>query len=194
MEGVGFSVAQTERVFDCARKHGLPIHLHGDQLHGDMEGGALAARYGALSCGHCEYTNEASVAAMAEAGTVAVLLPTSNYFIRENQVPPVASFRKAGVPMALATNCNPGSSPCTSLLLVMNMACTLFHMTPEEALAGVTRHAAAALGEQERRGTVEVGKFANLAVWDVESPGDLAYNLGLNPLTDVWHKGSSPYM
>lgn len=155
-----------------------------------MEGGALAARHGALSCAHCEYTSDAGVAAMAAAGTVAVLLPSSNYFIREKQLPPVERFRAAGVPMALATNCNPGSSPCTSLLLVMNLGCTLMHLTPEEALSGVTRHAAAALGEGGERGTVEVGKLADLAVWDVESPCELSYYLGLNRLSAIYRHGA----
>ena len=187
-ETVGFSIAQTKRVFDRAAALGIPVRLHGDQLH-DFGGASLAAQYNALSCDHCEHTSEAGVAAMAAAGTVAVLLPTSNYFIREAKKPPVAQFRAAGVPMALATNCNPGSSPCSSLLLCMNMGCTLMGMTPEEALLGVTRHAAAAIGQTSERGTIEVGKVADLAVWKVKSLVELSYYMGLNQIDRVYSGG-----
>jgi len=187
-ESVGFSVAQTDRVFDRARALGLPVRLHGDQLH-DFEGGNLAARHGALSCDHCEYMSQAGVDAMASAGSVAVLLPTANYFIREAQRPPVAAYRIAGVRMALATNCNPGSSPCSSILLVLNMACTLFGLSCEEALLGVTRHAAAAMGVDRERGTLEAGKAADLVVWRVKHPRELSYFLGLNPVEVVFVAG-----
>jgi imidazolonepropionase len=187
-ETIGFNVEQTERVFDEASKLGVPVRLHGDQLN-DFGGGALVARYEGLSCDHCEYTSQSSVDAMAKAGTAAVLLPTSNYFIKEKQRPPVAAFRKAGVRMALATNCNPGSSPCSSILLVMNMGCTLFGLTPEEALLGVTRHAAQAMGLGASHGTLEVGKVADFALWDVCSPGEISYYLGLNKLVECFRGG-----
>ena len=187
-ESVGFSVAETERVFAAAAALGLPVTLHGDQLH-DFGGGALAAKHGAWNCSHCEYTGAGGVAAMAARGTAAVLLPTANYFIKEARKPPVAAFRSAGVPMALATNCNPGSSPCTSLLLAMNMGCTLFGLSPEEALAGVTREAARALGLAADRGTVAVGARADLCAWDVASPAELAYYLGLNTLAACFRNG-----
>ncbi len=187
-ETVGFSVEQTRRVFDKATELGIRVRLHGDQLH-DFGGASLAAEYRALSCDHCEHTSEAGVEAMAAAGTVAVLLPAANYFIKETARPPVASFRRAGVPMALATNCNPGSAPCCSILLCMNMGCTLMGLTPEEALAGVTRHAAAAIGKTATHGTIEVGKAADLAVWRVNSLVELSYYLGLNPLECVYRAG-----
>lgn len=188
--GVGFSPAQTGRVFAAARDLCLPCKVHGDQLQGAFHCGKLAAGWGCLECSHCEYASPESVEAMAAAGTVAVLLPSANYFIKERATPPVAAFRAAGVRMALATNCNPGSSPCCSLLLVMNMACTLFGLTPEEALAGCTRHGAAALGQGADRGTVEAGKLADLAVWDVDGPGELAYYLGLDLLDRVYRRGT----
>jgi imidazolonepropionase len=179
-EGIAFDTAQIGRVFDAARALGLPVKLHAEQLS-HMGGTALAAHHGALSADHVEYATEADAAAMAAAGTVAVLLPGAFYTLRETQVPPVAAFRQHGVPMALATDCNPGSSPLTSLLLTMNMACTFFRLTPEEALAGVTRHAAQALGLSDR-GTLAEGQRADLAVWDVEEPAELAYRIGFNPL------------
>lgn len=180
-ENIGFSYDQTKRVFQAARDNGLPVKLHADQLS-DLEGAKLAADFGALSADHLEYTSESGAQAMAEAGTVAVLLPGAFYFLRETKQPPLEAFRKAGVPIAIATDSNPGSSPATSLLLMLNMACTLFRMTPEEALLGVTRHGAKALGLQNSRGTLEVGKAADLCVWEIESPAELAYRIGFNPL------------
>jgi imidazolonepropionase len=180
-EGIAFSPAQIERVFLSARRLGLPVKLHADQLS-NLGGAALAARHGALSADHVEYTDEAGAAAMAAAGTVAVVLPGAFYFIRETQKPPVDLFRKHGVPMALATDCNPGTSPLTSLLLTMNMAATLFRMTVDECIAGVTREAARALGKLGETGTLEAGKWADLAVWDIEQPAELVYRMGFNPL------------
>lgn len=187
-ENIGFSTEQTKRVFQAARDNGLPVKLHADQLS-DLEGAKLAADFGALSADHLEYTSEAGAQAMAAAGTVAVLLPGAFYFLRETKQPPMAAFRKAGVPIAIATDCNPGSSPATSLLLMLNMACTLFRMTPEEALLGVTRHGAKALGLQESRGTLEVGKMADFCVWEIESPAELAYRIGFNPLVTAVKNG-----
>ncbi len=180
-ETIGFSPEQTARVFEAARACGLPVKLHADQLS-DLGGAALAARYGALSADHLEYTSADGVAAMAAAGTVAVILPGAFYVLRETQMPPVAALRAAGVPIALATDCNPGSAPVTSLLLMLNMGCTLFRLTPEEALAGVTRHAATALGLGNSHGTLELGKVADFAVWNIARPAELAYRIGFNPL------------
>lgn len=180
-EGIAFSIAQTERVFEAARAAGLPVKLHADQLS-NLGGAALAARHGALSADHLEYTDAAGAAAMAKAGTVAVLLPGAFYFIRETHLPPVDLFRKAGTRIALATDCNPGSSPLTSLLLTMNMGATLFRLTVEECLAGVTREAARALGKLNDIGTLEVGKSCDLAIWDIEEPAELVYRIGFNPL------------
>lgn len=180
-ENIAFSTEQTAKVFRAARDNGLPVKLHADQLS-DLGGAKLAADFGALSADHLEYTSEAGARAMAAAGTVAVLLPGAFYFLRETKLPPMDAFREAGVPIAIATDCNPGSSPATSLLLMLNMACTLFRMTPEEALLGVTRHGARALGLQDSRGTLEAGKAADLCVWDIESPAELAYRIGFNPL------------
>ncbi len=177
-ETIGFSEAQTRRVFAAARAHGLRVKLHADQLS-DAGGAALAAEFGALSADHLEYTSDAGVAAMARAGTVAVLLPGAFHLLRETQVPPIAAFRAHGVPMAVATDCNPGTSPSTSLPLMLNMACTLFRLTPEEALAGVTRHAARALGLSDR-GTLAVGQRADLAFWDIVAPAELCYWMGGN--------------
>jgi len=181
-EGIGFSPLQTEKVFSVAKKNKFAIKLHADQLS-DLGGAALAAKYGALSADHLEYTNEAGVQAMAKAGTVAVLLPGAFYFLREKQLPPVEALRRLRVPIALATDNNPGSSPLTSPLLTMNMACTLFRLTPEEALAGVTREGARALGMQATHGTLEAGKQADLALWKVSAPAELAYAMGANPCT-----------
>jgi imidazolonepropionase len=184
-EGIAFSNEQTKRVFDTARRFGLPVKLHGDQLS-NTGGAALAAGYGALSIDHAEYTDEAGAAALAEAGTVAVLLPGAFYFIRETQKPPVDTFRRHGVTMALATDCNPGSSPMTSLLLAMNMGATLFRMTVEECLLGVTRNAAKALGRDDI-GVIARGKRADLCLWDIERPSELVYRMGFNPLwRRVW--------
>ncbi|MFY0662050.1 MAG: imidazolonepropionase [Shimia sp.] len=179
-EGIAFQPAQIARVFDVARKLGLPVKLHAEQLS-NLGGAKLAASYGALSADHIEYLDEDGVAAMAAAGTAAVILPGAFYTLRETQMPPIEALRKHGVPMALATDANPGSSPLTSLLLTMNMGCTLFRMTPEEALAGVTRNAALALGATDC-GTIEENKLADLAVWDVSHPAELAYRIGFNPL------------
>ncbi|WP_245242943.1 imidazolonepropionase [Pararhodobacter sp. SW119] len=179
-ENIAFSPEQIARVFTEARALGLPVKLHAEQLS-HQGGTALAARFNALSADHVEYATDDDARAMAAAGTVAVLLPGAFYFIRETKLPPVAAFRDHGVPMALATDCNPGSSPLTSLLLVMNMACTLFRLTPEEALRGVTVHAARALGLDDC-GRITPGQRADLAVWDVETPAELAYRTGFNPL------------
>ena len=185
-EGIAFSPEQVARVFDAAAKLGLPVKLHADQLS-DLGGAALAARYRALSADHLEYASEAGIAAMAQSGTVAVLLPGAYYFIRETRKPPVAGFRAQGVPMALATDCNPGTSPLTSLLLTMNMAATLFLMTVEECLLGVTRNAAMALGMAGEVGTLEAGKRADLAGWNIGTPAELVYRIGFNPLhARVW--------
>ena len=178
-ERIGFSAAQTARVFDAARALGLPVKLHAEQLS-DSGGAALAAGFQALSCDHLEWLSEEGAAAMAAAGTVAVLLPGAFYFLRETRLPPLALLRQHGVPMAIATDCNPGSSPCSSLLLMLNMACTLFRMTPEEALAGVTRHAAHALGLTDR-GVIAPGMRADLVLWSVRHPAELSYAIGANP-------------
>jgi len=179
-EGIGFMSAQIERVFRKATELELPVKLHAEQLS-NLGGAKLAAGYGALSADHLEYLDEAGVEAMSRAGTVAVILPGAFYTLRETQAPPIDLFRKHKVAMAVATDCNPGSSPLTSLLLTINMACTLFRMTPEEALAGATRNAASALGLTDT-GTVAAGKRADLAVWNVEHPAELAYRIGYNPL------------
>ena len=178
-ERIGFSAAQTARVFDAARVLGLPVKLHAEQLS-DQGGAALVARYDGLSADHLEYLSAAGVQAMAQAGTVAVLLPGAFYFLRETQLPPIEALRNAGVPMAVSTDCNPGTSPMTSILMAMNMACTLFRLTPQEALAGVTCHAARALGLQDSIGQLAVGYAADFALWDIERPADLSYALGLN--------------
>jgi len=178
-ERIAFSVHQTRRVFEAARALGLPVKLHAEQLS-DSGGAQLAARFQALSCDHLEWLGEEGVRAMAQAGSVAVLLPAAFYFLRETRLPPVELLRRHGVPMAVSTDCNPGSSPCTSLLLVLNMACTLFRLTPEEALAGATRNAARALGLADR-GVLEPGQRADFVLWDVRQPAQLAYAVGFNP-------------
>jgi imidazolonepropionase len=186
MEGIAFSVEQTTLVFEAARALGLPVKLHADQLS-NLGGAALAAKFSALSADHLEHTDDAGAAAMAKAGTVAVLLPGAFYFIRETQKPSVEAFRKHGVPMALATDCNPGSSPLTSLLLAMNMGATLFRMNVAECLAGITREGARALGTLDETGTLEAGKWCDLAIWDIERPAELVYRIGFNPLhRRVW--------
>jgi imidazolonepropionase len=187
-EGIAFSPEQTARVFERSAALGLPVKLHADQLS-DLGGAALAARFGALSADHLEHTSEAGVKAMAGAGTVAVLLPGAFYFLRETKLPPVRMLRDHGVPIAVSTDCNPGSSPMTSILLALNMACTLFRLTPEEALAGATCHAARALGMAATHGTIEAGKACDLAVWAVDSPAELAYALGANPCVEVVKSG-----
>ncbi len=179
-ERIAFSTAQTEQVFEVARHAGLPVKLHAEQLS-DSGGAALAARYGALSCDHLEWLSEEGARAMAAAGTVAVLLPGAFYFLRETRLPPIDLLRTLGVPIAVSTDCNPGSSPCTSILLMLNMACTLFRLTPQEALAGVTRHAARALGLSDR-GTLAAGARADFCLWDVGHPAELSYAIGFNPL------------
>lgn len=179
-ESIAFSPEQIERVFKVAGELGLPVKLHAEQLS-NLGGTQLAARYRALSVDHVEYANDDDARAMADGGSVAVILPGAFYTIRETQAPPIASFRQHGVPMALATDCNPGSSPLTSLLLAMNMGCTLFSMTPVEALTGVTRNAAKALG-LTNCGQVRAGFRADLAIWDVAHPAELAYRIGFNPL------------
>ncbi len=180
-ETIAFSTGQCAKLFQAAKALGLPVKLHADQLT-DGGGAALAARFGALSADHIEYTGEAAVAAMAAAGTVAVLLPGAFYFLREPQAPPIASFREQGVRMAVATDCNPGSSPLTSLLLAANMAATLFRLTVDECVSGITREAARALGLLHEVGTIETGKACDLALWDVERPAELVYRIGFNPL------------
>jgi imidazolonepropionase len=179
-EGVGFSPAQIERVFQKAEDLGLRVKLHAEQLS-DLGGAKLAARYGALSADHLEYLKPEDVSALAKAGTTAVLLPGAFYYLRETKLPPIAALRAAGVPMAIATDCNPGTSPMTSLLLAMNMGCTLFRLTPEEALAGVTSHAAKALGLHDS-GTLKPGKRADFCVWRADHPATLACGIGVNPL------------
>ncbi|MCC2973249.1 imidazolonepropionase [Massilia sp. IC2-476] len=187
-ERIGFSNAQTERMFLAARRLGLPVKLHAEQLS-DQQGAQLVARFGGLSADHLEHLSQASIDAMARAGTVAVLLPGAYYFLRETVQPPIAALREAKVAMAVATDCNPGTSPMTSLLLAMNMACTLWRLTPQEALLGATAHAARALGLQEEIGTLEVGKCADLALWDIARPADLAYAIGFNPCRSVVNGG-----
>jgi len=182
-ERIAFTPAQTRRVFEAARALGLPVKLHAEQLS-DSGGAALAAEFGALSCEHLEHLSETGVRAMANAGSVAVLLPGAYYFLRETQAPPIAQLRAAGVPIAIATDHNPGSSPTLSPVLMLSMACTLFRLTPEEALRGMTVHAARALGLADR-GTLAVGQRADLAVWDVAHPNELAYWFGRNPCARV---------
>jgi imidazolonepropionase len=179
-EGIAFSPAQVARVFDQAHALGLPVKLHAEQLS-NLGGAALAARHGALSADHLEYLDEDGVRALAAAGTVAVILPGAFYTLRETQSPPIALLRRHGVPMAVATDCNPGSSPMTSLTLAMNMACTLFRMTPQEALLGTTAHAARALGLTDR-GRIAAGQRADLAIWDATHPAELSYRIGATRL------------
>ena len=187
-ERIGFSAAQVERVFEAARALGLPVKLHAEQLS-NQRGTKLAARFGALSADHVEHAAEEDVAAMARAGTVAVLLPGAFYFLRETQVPPIELLRRHGVAMAVATDCNPGTSPMTSLLLALNMACTFFRLTPQEALGGATRAAARALGLAREAGTLEAGKIADFVLWDVERPAELAYGIGANPCHAIVKQG-----
>lgn len=179
-ERIAFQPEQVARVFDVAKELSLPVKIHAEQLS-NLGGAKMAAGYGALSADHVEYLDEDGVKAMADAGTTAVILPGAFYTLRETQLPPVELLRQYGVPIAVATDANPGSSPLTSLLLAMNMASTLFRLTPQEALAGATRNAARALGLSDR-GTIEPGKRADLAVWDIETPAELVYRIGFNPL------------
>jgi imidazolonepropionase len=187
-ENIGFTVAQTERVFSAARALGLPVKLHAEQLS-DQGGAALVARYRGLSADHLEWLGAGGIAAMAAAGTVAVLLPGAFYFLRETRLPPVQALRDAGVPIAVATDCNPGTSPLSSLLTAMNMACTLFRLTPLEALAGATVTAARALGIADDVGSLAPGKVADFALWDIARPADLAYGIGCNPCRMVVNGG-----
>jgi imidazolonepropionase len=186
-EGIAFSPDETARVFAKARGLGLPVRLHADQLS-NLHGAALAARFGALSADHLEYADDEGIAAMGRAGTVAVVLPGAFYFIRERQTPPIDAMRRHHVPIALATDSNPGSSPLTSLLLAMNMGATLFRLTVDECIAAVTREAARALGLFADAGSLERGKYCDLAIWDIERPAELVYRMGFNPLhARVWH-------
>jgi imidazolonepropionase len=196
-ERIGFSRDQTERVFKAAKAHGLSVKIHAEQLS-DQGGALLAAEYGALSADHLEYVSDEGIKAMAAHSIVAVLLPGASYFIREKRIPPIASLRRHKVPMAVATDCNPGTSPTTSLLLMLNMACTLFGLTPEESLAGATIHAARALGLHERIGTLEPGKDADFVLWEISDPAELAYHMGFNPCREVichgaWVRSRRPY-
>ncbi|MEQ1494718.1 MAG: imidazolonepropionase [Novosphingobium sp.] len=187
-EGIGFTTAQTERVFEAAQRAGLPVKLHAEQLS-NQQGAALAAKYGALSADHLEHLDDEGIAAMAKAGTVATLLPGAYYFMRETRLPPIEALRCAGVPMAIATDCNPGTSPLTSLLLAMNMGATMFRLTVAECLVGVTRNAARALGLANSIGTLEAGKRCDLAIWDVERPAELVYRMGFSPLhSRIWSR------
>jgi imidazolonepropionase len=187
-EGIAFSVDEMRRVFDHAQALGLPVKLHAEQLS-NLGGAKMAASYGALSADHLEYLDAEGAAAMAEAGTVAVILPGAFYAINETQKPPIEALRDTGVKMAIATDCNPGTSPLTSLLLTMNMSATLFRLTVDECLAGATREAARALGLLEETGTLEVGKSADFAIWDIQRPAELVYRIGFNPLHSRIFKG-----
>ena len=188
-ETIAFSVAETEQFLRAAKRLGLGAHVHAGQLS-DMGAAQAAAKWGALSADHLEYLSADGVRALAAAGTVAVLLPTAYFTLRQTTPPPVAMLRSAGVPLAVATDSNPGTSPCTSILLSMSMACTLFGLTPEEALAGVTRHAARVLGVLDEVGTIEVGKRADLAFWRIVRPAELCYGLGGKPLAAVMYRGT----
>src|SRR3981081_2571197 len=191
-EGIAFSVEEITRVFTQAQALNLPVRLHADQLS-NLHGAALAARFHALSADHLEYADEDGIAAMARAGTVAVVLPGAFYFIRERQLPPIEAMRRHGVPIALATDCNPGTSPLTSLLLTMNMGATLFRLTVGECIAAVTREAARALGLFAETGSLDAGKSCDLAIWNIERPAELVYRMGFNPLhARVWRGTSQP--
>ena len=184
-EGIGFSHAQTKRVFDAAVRWGLPVKLHADQLS-DLGGAGLVAEYSGLSADHVEFTNLKSVKAMAKAGTVAVLLPYAYYALKETQLPPIDAFKKHNVPIAISTDCNPGTAPCSSLLTSMNKACVEFSLTPEEVLKGVTINAAMALGVEEDVGSIEFGKKANLVLWNCNKPADLCYWQGMNRVKRIF--------
>ena len=190
-ERIAFTPEQTRRLFLKARALGLPVKLHADQLS-DSGGAALAADHDALSADHIEFAAEEGIRRMKESGTVGVLLPGAFYFLNEKQLPPIETLRRHGVPIALATDHNPGSSPLCSPLLVLNMACTLFRLTPQEALAGMTCNAAHALGIERTHGTLEVGKRADVALWEVASPAELAYAIGANPCVGVMRNGAFP--
>ena len=186
-EGVGFSNEQTRRVFDAAKKHNLPVKLHAEQLS-NLKGAQLVAEYNGLSADHIEFLDESGVVAMAQANTVAVLLPGAFYFLRETQLPPIELLRKHKVAMAIATDFNPGTSPICSVQLMLNMACTLFRLTPAESLAGVTVNAARALGLTDR-GVIKVGLNADFVLWNIDSPAQLSYQYGVNPLKGLWKDG-----
>ena len=187
-EGIGFNLAQTERVFKAAKEHKLPIKVHAEQLS-DLGASELAAQYGALSSEHLEFLSEKGIKAMAEANMTAVLLPGAFYFLRETKLPPIKELRKSNVAMAIATDANPGSSPIHSIQLMLNMACTLFRLTPVEALAGVTCNAAKALGIETHAGMLKVGFDADLALWDISQPAELCYQFGVNPLKTLIKQG-----
>ncbi|MCJ8321581.1 MAG: imidazolonepropionase [Colwellia sp.] len=187
-EGIGFDIKQTERVFSAAKKHGLSIKVHAEQLS-DLGGTELAAKYKALSSDHVEFLSNDGVKAMADANMTAVLLPGAFYFLRETQLPPIDALREQGVAIAIATDANPGSSPICSLQLMLNMACTLFRLTPSEAIAGVTCHGAKALGLSETKGQLKVGFDADLACWNIEQPAELCYQFGVNPLSTLFKAG-----
>lgn len=187
-EGIAFSPQQVARVFDAAKAHNLPIKLHAEQLS-DLKGAVMAARRGALSVDHIEYLAAEDVPELAENGTAVVLLPGAFYCLRETKLPPIAALREHGVPIAIASDSNPGSSPVGSLLLMLNMACTLFRLTPEEALAGITRNAAQALGQNNSIGTLEIGKQADMVLWDAVDPAELSYRIGGNPCRRVMYRG-----
>ena len=189
-ETFAFTPAEVERILVTAKAHGLSLKLHAEQMS-NQGGAALAAHLGALSADHLEHLDAAGIQAMSSAGTVAVLLPSAHYFMQDSRKPPVQALRDAGVPMAVATDCNPGTSPNLSPLLALNMACTLFKLTPDEALAGMTRNAAKALGLQDIVGTLEIGKAADLAIWDISEPAELAYWLGADLLRDRYYAGHS---
>ncbi|NQZ86586.1 MAG: imidazolonepropionase [Colwellia sp.] len=187
-ESIGFSVEQTERVFTAAQKYGLPVKVHAEQLS-NLGGTALAAKYNALSSDHIEFLDEAGIKAMKEAGMTAVLLPGAFYFLRETQLPPMDLLRKYAVPMAIATDANPGSSPINNIQLMLNMACTLFRLTPVEALAGVTCHGAKALGLSKSKGQLSLGFDADIALWNIDRPAELCYQFGVNPLNELFVAG-----
>lgn len=187
-EGIAFSLAEIEQLLEAAKKLGLRAHVHAGQLS-DIGAAQMAAKWSALSADHLEYLSPAGAQAMAAAGTVAVLLPAAYFTLRQTHPPPIALLREAHVPLAVATDCNPGTSPCTSILAALNMACTLFGLTPEEAVAGVTREAARALGILDEVGTIEAGKRADLAMWRIERPAELCYGIGANPCVAVMHRG-----
>lgn len=187
-EGIGFNIEQTEEVFYAAKQHGLAVKVHAEQLS-NLGGSALAAKYQALSSDHIEFLDEEGIKKMAEANVVAVLLPGAFYFLRETQCPPIELLRKYNVPMAIATDSNPGSSPISSIQLMLNMACTLFRLTPAEAFAGVTCHGAQALGEGDIKGQLQVGYEADFALWNINQPAELCYQFGVNPLTSLIKSG-----
>ncbi len=187
-EGIGFSLEQTKRVFDAAKLHGLPVKIHAEQLS-NLGGTELAAEYNALSADHIEFLDEAGIKAMKAADMTAVLLPGAFYFLRETQLPPMNLLRKHQVPMAIATDANPGSSPINNIQLMLNMACTLFRLTPAESLAGVTCQGAKAIGLSESKGQLAVGFDADIALWNIEQPAELCYQFGVNPLTELFVAG-----